>query len=69
VKDYLRLPFRLEIVPDDGVFVVRYPELPGCITQVEHREDVLPAAQDILEGWLALALEDNQTIPLPREDQ
>ena len=31
---YMNLPYKLEIVPDldEGGYVARYPELPGCIT-------------------------------------
>lgn len=34
VEYYMNLPYKLEIVPDldEGVYVARYPELPGCIT-------------------------------------
>ena len=34
VDYYMSLPYRLEIVPDpdEGGYVARYPELPGCIT-------------------------------------
>lgn len=34
IEYYLRLPYRLEIItdPDEGGYVARYPELPGCIT-------------------------------------
>ena len=29
---YMSLPYKLEIVPDEeGGYVARYPELPGCI--------------------------------------
>ena len=31
---YVNLPYKLEIVPDldEGGYIARYPELPGCIT-------------------------------------
>ena len=34
IEYYMGLPYRLEITPDldEGGFVARYPELPGCIT-------------------------------------
>lgn len=68
LEEYLALPYRLEITPGDyGSYVVRYPDLPGCVTQVERLEDAIPMAREILEGWLAIALEDGQEIPLPRE--
>lgn len=67
VETYAALPYRLEIAPGEhGCFVVRYPDLPGCITQVERIEDALPAAREILIGWIEIALEDGQTIPLPQ---
>ena len=42
VEYYMNLPYKLEIVPDldEGGYVARYPELPGCITvgdSVEYR--------------------------------
>lgn len=67
LEDFLGLPYRLEISQGEfGAFVVRYPELQGCITQVENLEDAIPAAKEILTEWLELALEDNQEIPFPR---
>ena len=68
VEKYAAMPYRLEITPGDrGYFVVRYPDLPGCITQVERMEDAIPAAREILMGWLEIALEDGQTVPLPEQ--
>jgi len=65
---YVNLPYRLEVIPgENGEFVVRYPELPGCISQVTRPDEVMPAAAEILEGWLEIALEDGQDIPIPRE--
>lgn len=70
LQDYLDIPYRLEIVPGGyGNFVVSYPELPGCVTQVKRLKDAIPAAQEILQGWLELALEDGQVIPLPRQPE
>ena len=39
---YLKLPYRLEIVPDiyEGGYVASYPELPGCLTCAETIEEV-----------------------------
>ena len=71
LEELIALPYRLEIIPgqhNEGL-VVRYPELPGCITQVETWDEVLPAAEEILEGWLAIALEDGQDIPMPRQTE
>jgi antitoxin HicB len=68
VEAYAALPYRLEITQGEhGAFAVRYPDLPGCITQVERLDDAIPAAREILTGWLEIALEDGQAIPLPRQ--
>ena len=34
LNEYLKMPYRMELVedPDEGGFVVSYPDLPGCIT-------------------------------------
>lgn len=69
-EEYLALPYRLEIVPDEyGGYVVRYPELPGCATQVERLDEAIPMAREILAGWLEVALEDAVDIPLPRQSE
>lgn len=68
LDDYLALPYRLEIVPGErGEIFVQYPELPGCMTQVQRLEDVPEIAREILTGWLEIALEDGFPIPLPDE--
>lgn len=66
LEEYLVLPYRLEISGDGANgFVVSYPELPGCFTQVEQFDRVMPMARVILTGWLEIALEDGRAIPLP----
>ncbi len=70
IGDYLALPYRLEITQrEHGSFVVRYPDLPGCVTQVERLDDAVTTAREILAGWLEIALEDGQDIPLPRQTE
>jgi len=46
LTEYMKLPYRLEIVPDtaEGGFVARYPELSGCLTCGETMEEVLANA-------------------------
>lgn len=64
---YLALPYKLEIIPDteDGGFVARYPELPGCITCADTLEDVTTNAIDAKKAWLEAALEDGISINEP----
>ncbi len=67
IDEYMRLPYRLEIVPDpdEGGYVARYPELPGCITVGETLESVALNAVDAKKAWLIAALEDGMQIAEP----
>ena len=60
VSDYLKLPYRLVIVPDpdEGGFAVSYPDLPGCISTgdtideaVKNAEDAKKPVSDDLENY------------------
>ncbi|MDD7680423.1 MAG: type II toxin-antitoxin system HicB family antitoxin [Stecheria intestinalis] len=64
---YMSLPYRLEIFPDpdEGGYVARYPELPGCITTGETLESAAENAADAKKAWLEAALEDGTAIPDP----
>ena len=68
LNEYLRLPYRMEIVEDrnEGDFVVSYPDLPGCITCGETVESAVANAQDAKRAWLEAALEDG--IPIQEPD-
>lgn len=69
IEYYKSLPYRLEIVPDpdEGGYVARYPELPGCITVGDTVEEVIKNAEDAKESWLTAALEDGIHILEPSE--
>ena len=64
---YLSLPYKLNITPDpdEGGFVAEYPELPGCVTCGETRDEVMALAEDAKKCWLTIAYENNDEIPLP----
>lgn len=67
IEYYINLPYRLEIVPDrdEGGYVARYPELPGCITVGETLEDAVKNATDAKKVWLEAALENDTEIAEP----
>lgn len=57
-------PYRVE--PDeDGGYVIVFPDLPGCMTQVEDAAEIGPAAKEIRELWLETAQAHGMTIPPP----
>lgn len=64
---YLRLPYRLELVPDleEGGYVVSFPELPGCLSSGETVEAALANAEDAKTTWLTAALEEGIDINEP----
>lgn len=64
---YISLPYRLEIVPDsdEGGYVARYPDLPGCITVGNSIEEAEANAADAKREWLITALESGAAINEP----
>lgn len=64
---YMSLPYKLEIIPDtdEGGYVARYPELPGCVTCGESLETVIKNAKDAKREWLFAAKEEKNCIPEP----
>lgn len=67
LEDYLSSGYVFEVIPaEEGGYLVRYPDLPGCFAQVEEDENILEVATDILGSWLTVALEDGDDIPMPR---
>ena len=67
LNDYLALPYTIEVIPDkeEGGFVARVRELPGCLTQADTWEELLAMIEDAKHIWLEGALEDGQQIPKP----
>jgi len=64
---YLDLHYPVTIHADpDGGFVAEIEELPGCMTQVETLPAVFEAIEDARRGWIQVAYENGQDIPLPR---
>jgi len=54
------------VTPDDGAFVVTFPDAPGCVTQVDTVEQLMPMATEALAGWLDATLDSGDSVPEPR---
>ena len=66
LEEALARDYRFDVIADpDGGFVIRFPDLPGCMTQVERIEDVGAAAEEIRTLWLETAAEVGQDLPAP----
>ncbi|MHB1846441.1 MAG: helix-turn-helix domain-containing protein [Deltaproteobacteria bacterium] len=53
--------------PEDGEWVVTFPDCPGCVTQVEQQAESISMAREALEGWLEAHLAHGEAPPRPAE--
>lgn len=67
IEYYLSLPYTIEIIPDEdeGGYVARIRELPGCLTQADTWEELLSMIEDAKRAWLESALKHDEDIPEP----
>jgi predicted HicB family RNase H-like nuclease len=66
LDDYLTLNYSLRVIADpDGGYVLDFPDLPGCMSQVEDLDEVSSVAQEIKHLWLESAHRLGLDIPLP----
>ena len=64
---FLEQKYPFSVTPDpDGGYFISYPDLPGCISQVDEPGEIGPAAEEIRALWLETAHEQGADIPLPR---
>lgn len=64
---YIGLEYSFNAIADpDGGYVVVFPDLPGCMTQVESLDEIPFMAEDVRVGWLETVYDtDPGGIPLP----
>ena len=67
IEEYMRLPYRMELIPDtaEGGYVIRFPELPGCVTCGDTMESAIKNAEDCKREWILTAMEEGIAIPEP----
>ena len=62
IRDGVVLEFRPE---PEGGYTVNVPVLPGCLTYGETFEEALTMVEDAIQGWLAVAKEED--FPMPEQ--
>lgn len=61
----LNYKMTFEFDPEDGGYIVKFPELPGCIADGSTPDKALKNAIEVKNEWLETALESGWTIPEP----
>lgn len=62
---YISRHYPFDVVADEDVFVVVFPDLPGCMTQVDSMEEIGAAAEEARTLWIETAYEQGLDIPMP----
>ena len=57
-------PFQV-IAAEEGGYVIKFPDLPGCLTQAETVEEIGPMAEDARRVWIEAAYAEGIPIPEP----
>lgn len=66
LADYLRRPYRVEVIKNEDGYFAWVPELPGCMTWADRIEEIWPLIEDAKETWIEDALASGDTVPLPK---
>jgi antitoxin HicB len=63
---YLGLRYPFYAIADEEVgYVIVFPDLPGCMTQVETIDEIPRMAEEARRLWIESACEDGEEVPLP----
>ena len=66
LQEYLALEYPFNVIADpDGGYVVEFPDLSGCMTQVDSLSELASMAEDARTLWLETAYAEGLDIPLP----
>jgi len=66
LKDCLAREYPFNVIADpDGGYVIEFPDLPGCMTQVEELDEVGPMAAEIQQLWIETAYNEGMDIRPP----
>ena len=67
LDEYMELHYRMEIIedPDEGGYVVSFPDLKGCITCADTIEKAIDQAKEAKRVWMEAMLDDGNEIQEP----
>ena len=61
----MRYPIAIEPGNDTTAWGVVVPDLPGCFSAGDTLEDAMIQAEEAITGWIEVALDAGQDIPVP----
>ncbi|MDR2075547.1 MAG: type II toxin-antitoxin system HicB family antitoxin [Desulfovibrio sp.] len=59
------MKFPVTLTPDEGGYVVTFPDIPEAVTQGETEEEALRMAREALETALEFYFDDKRAVPTP----
>ncbi|MCC7367232.1 MAG: type II toxin-antitoxin system HicB family antitoxin [Chloroflexi bacterium] len=66
LEEYLALDYPFEVLADpEGGYVIRFPDLPGCMSQVETLDELPRVVDEVRSLWIETEYELGNHIPLP----
>ena len=68
LADYLAQEYRFNVIagyPYEGGYIIEFPDLPGCMTQVESLDELVAMANEVRELWIETEYERGREIPPP----
>lgn len=68
---YMALLYTYTLIPDleDGGFVIKVNELPGCMSQGDTSEEAMTRIREAMEVWIESRLEGGRPVPEPGVDE
>ena len=67
----LEYPFKIRSLSaiEGGGYLIRFPDLPGCISDGETPEEAIENGKDALEGWISIRQALGLDTPKPRTQE
>ena len=59
------MKYLIEVVREDGGFVITFRDAPGCVTECDSADEIVSVAREALEGWLETHLATGKVPPRP----
>lgn len=71
LRYYLTLDYPMLVSHDkkEGIYVVQFPDLPGCMAHGSTPASAFKLAEEIKREWIEDALKSGQAVPIPKNEE